>query len=34
MTAPWNLARLMDGVSIGVLALASLVFWRRTRTAR
>lgn len=34
VTAPWNLARLMDGVSIGVLAVASLVFWRRTRTAR
>ena len=31
--APWNLVRLMDAVSIGVLALASLVFWRRTRTA-
>jgi hypothetical protein len=32
--APWNLARLMDGVSLAVLAVASLIFWRRTRTAR
>ena len=29
--APWNLARVMDAVSVGVLALASLVFWRRQR---
>jgi len=26
---PWNLAGLMDGVSLGVLAVASLVWWRR-----
>jgi hypothetical protein len=32
--APWDLARLMDGVSLGVLAVASLVFWRRTRAGR
>ena len=32
VAGPWNLARLMDLVSIGVLAVASLVFWRRTRT--
>lgn len=33
VAAPWNLVRLMDAVSISVLAVASLVFWRRTRTA-
>ncbi|MGE0359438.1 MAG: hypothetical protein AB7H93_03320 [Vicinamibacterales bacterium] len=27
--APWNLARLMDGVSLAVLAAASLLWWRR-----
>jgi hypothetical protein len=32
--APVNLARLMDAVSVGVLTLASVLFWRRTRTAR
>jgi hypothetical protein len=32
--APWSLARLMDGVSVGVLAVASLVWLRRARMAR
>ena len=32
--APWNLARLMDGVSVGVLALASLIWLRRSRRTR
>jgi hypothetical protein len=31
--APWNLARLMDGVSVGVLVVASLLWLRRTRRA-
>jgi hypothetical protein len=30
---PWNLARLMDGVSLGVLAAASMLWWRRSRAA-
>jgi hypothetical protein len=30
--APWNLARVMDGVSVGVLVVASLVWLRRSRT--
>jgi hypothetical protein len=30
---PWNLARLMDRVSLGVLAAASLLWWRRSRAA-
>ncbi len=33
VTPPWNLARLMDGVSLGVLAAASLLWWRRSRAA-
>jgi hypothetical protein len=31
MPAPWNLARAMDGVSAGVLVLASLLWWRQSR---
>lgn len=30
---PWNLAALMDRVSLGVLAAASLLWWRRSRVA-
>lgn len=32
VATPWNVARLMDGASLGVLAVASLVWWwRRSR---
>lgn len=33
-SAPWNLARLMDGVSIGVLVVASLLWLLRSRRTR
>ncbi len=32
--APWNLARMMDGLAVGVLVIASLLWLRRTRLAR
>lgn len=31
VTPPWNLPRLMDAASLGVLVLASLAWWRRGR---
>jgi hypothetical protein len=34
VSAPWNLARLMDGVSVGVLVAASLLWLLRGRRAR
>jgi hypothetical protein len=33
VTAPWNLARLMDGVSVGVLVVASALWLLRNRRA-
>jgi hypothetical protein len=34
VAAPWNLARLMDGVSVGVLVVASLLWLLRSRRTR
>ncbi len=34
VSAPWNLARLMDGVSVGVLVVASLLWLLRSRRTR
>jgi hypothetical protein len=34
VSAPWNLARLMDGVSVGVLVVASLLWWLRSLRTR
>jgi hypothetical protein len=34
VSAPWNLARLMDGVSVAVLVVASLLWLLRARRAR
>lgn len=34
VSTPWNLARLMDGVSVGVLVIASLLWLTRSRRTR